>query len=204
MLTSHFSIMIITPEKNQPGETEVLKELINDYSPRIHVRKPDLTEHEYRKYLHAFDQEQLKRMVIHEQHQLAYEFPTLAGIHWKESKRQSSGKADKRSGIVSSSFHSLDEINKEGAPFEYVFLSPVFDSISKTGHTSKFQIESLSSELDELHQQHPSLKVIALGGVTEKNIKSVKFAGFNGAAILGALWQAENPVEYYHRLLLSL
>lgn len=204
MLTSHFSVVVITPELTQPGEVEVLKELINDYSPRIHLRKPEFTENEYRKYLHAFDQEELKRIVIHEHHKLAYEFPTLAGIHWKESQRQTSGKADKRSGIVSSSFHSLEEINKEGAPFEYVFLSPVFDSVSKSGHTSRFQLNSLTTALEELHQQHPSLKVMALGGITEKNIKSVKYAGFDGAALLGALWQAENPVEYYHKLLLSL
>jgi thiamine-phosphate pyrophosphorylase len=204
MLTSHFSIIIITPEVTQPGEIEVLRELINDYTPRIHIRKPSFTEQEYRKYLKAFDLDELKRVVIHEHHQLAYEFPTLSGIHWKEETRKNSGKADKRGGVVSSSFHTLEEIHKEGAAFEYVFLSPIFDSISKSGHVSNFTLETCSKELETLHQQHPSLKVMALGGITEKNIKSVKFAGFDGAALIGAFWQAENPVEYYHRLVLSL
>jgi thiamine-phosphate pyrophosphorylase len=40
-------------------------------------------------------------------------------------------------------------------------------------------------------------KVIALGGINEDNIQLVKQAGFSGAAVLGAIWQADDPVTAF-------
>jgi thiamine-phosphate pyrophosphorylase len=37
--------------------------------------------------------------------------------------------------------------------------------------------------------------IIGLGGVNATNIAQVKAVGFQGAALLGALWQSESPAE---------
>ena len=68
---------------------------------------------------------------------------------------------------------------------DYVFLSPVFDSISKLNYHANYTPE-------EIRKAHKAgiidKKVIALGGIDTDNIRQVKNYGFGGAAILGALW----------------
>jgi thiamine-phosphate pyrophosphorylase len=69
---------------------------------------------------------------------------------------------------------------------DYLFLSPIFDSISKQNYMSRFP-ESLLYELKEKGVIHE--KVIALGGVNKENISKVEDYGFGGAAVLGGLWE---------------
>ena len=88
-------------------------------------------------------------------------------------------------GHVSCSCHSLDEVKEHKSGCDYVFLSPVFNSISKLNYNSAYTAEELraaakASIIDK--------KVIALGGIDEENLLEVKDFGFGGAAILGALW----------------
>lgn len=92
---------------------------------------------------------------------------------------------------ISRSCHSIDEIldcnsmnaipHCQGKGFDYVTLSPVFDSISKQGYKSNFNLDCLSNILPGL-----GLDVIALGGVTPDTFDSLKKAGFAGAAMLGS------------------
>ncbi|GAA5037849.1 thiamine phosphate synthase [Marivirga lumbricoides] len=89
-------------------------------------------------------------------------------------------------------FHSLKEMEEISVNDDYAFLSPIFDSISKKGYTSKFDLEELKSFL----KRSPK-KIVALGGIDEDKIDWVKEAGFSGIALLGAIWQSENPVEKY-------
>src|SRR5687768_15635196 len=56
-------------------------------------------------------------------------------------------------------FHSLEELEACQQHYEYAFLSPVFDSISKTGYKSKFDLHSLKVFLRNRKE-----KIIALGG----------------------------------------
>lgn len=89
---------------------------------------------------------------------------------------------------MSVSCHSFEEI--DALPFEpnYVFLSPVFDSISKPGYPSAFTPEYLKENL-----QKRRIPVIALGGITAEKVAECRKMGFRGVALLGHVW--EQPVE---------
>ena len=103
--------------------------------------------------------------------------------------------------IISASFHTLHDLNENDFPYQYVFLSPVFDSISKPGYSAKFELKRLAEELKLIKNKNPFLpKVIALGGISAKNIIQVKEAGFSGAALLGAIWESANPVQAYQHI----
>ena len=76
---------------------------------------------------------------------------------------------------------------------DYVFLSPVFDSISKTGYAAAFPDGAeLSDRL--ICSRYP---VYALGGVTRERLEEVHALGFAGAALLGAVWEAADPVAEF-------
>lgn len=99
-------------------------------------------------------------------------------------------------------FHSLEELKGYTGKAEYAFLAPVFDSISKTGHKSPFtdRLYNFLRFDPELHKAIKNKKIIALGGVDEDKIDLLRKTGFYGVAILGALWQAKDPLAKFLRL----
>ena len=67
----------------------------------------------------------------------------------------------------------------------------VFDSISKQGYAAAFADRAeLASCLAT--SRYP---VLALGGVTPARLAEVAELGFAGAALLGGVWGAPDPVE---------
>jgi thiamine-phosphate pyrophosphorylase len=43
-------------------------------------------------------------------------------------------------------------------------------------------------------------RVIALGGVDEDRLETVRELGFAGAAVLGAVWRSADPADQFRRL----
>lgn len=79
---------------------------------------------------------------------------------------------------------------------DYVFLSPIFPSISKagyggTGAAAAFpDADRLASAL--AGSRYP---VLALGGVTPERFPELAELGFAGAALLGGIWGADYPLQ---------
>jgi thiamine-phosphate pyrophosphorylase len=88
---------------------------------------------------------------------------------------------------ISKSCHSIHELKMiEG--YDYVLLSPVFDSISKEGYRATFSCEELfdASQAGLINE-----KVIALGGIDVNTLPLLKYCKFGGIAVLGAIWKEE-------------
>jgi len=71
---------------------------------------------------------------------------------------------------------------------DYVTLSPVFPSHSKPGLPAR-GIAFLEAAVRDL----PPGRVVALGGIDATRIAAVRRAGAGGAAVLGAVMEAEDP-----------
>ena len=93
------------------------------------------------------------------------------------------------------SFHSLEEIDEYKADYHYAYLSPIFDSISKKGYRSAFDLKTLGSSLRQLKRN-----LIALGGIDEDKIEIVRELGFAGVAVLGAVWNGKYPIEKFRQI----
>ena len=127
----------------------------------------------------------IKCIHLHDHHDLAETYE-LGGIHLNARHTE---KPARYTGCVSRSCHSLEEVSRHKSACDYVFLSPIFESISKTGYASAFTEEALrraaeDGVLDE--------KVIGLGGVTVDKIENLKVWNFGGAALLGAIWPTDS------------
>lgn len=92
-------------------------------------------------------------------------------------------------------FHSLKELENCKEKYDYAFLSPVFDSISKAGYESHMDLKEVEKVLKNRED-----KIIALGGIDEDKIDTVKALGFSGIALLGAIWKSDNPVEKFKQI----
>jgi len=101
------------------------------------------------------------------------------------------------------SAHSFEELEKMNA--DICLLSPVFDSISKFGYKAKYNSQELKEGIlawrDFQKKENRSQKLFALGGVDAENIAELAELGFDGAAVLGAVWHHPDPVEAFLEIL---
>ena len=102
-------------------------------------------------------------------------------------------------------FHSLKELEDYKEKYEYAFLSPIFDSISKVGYKSNFDLQEIKSFLQKqkalpFGEGLGGASIIALGGIDETKIEICRQLGFAGVAVLGAIWNSKNPVEKFNTI----
>ena len=154
----------------------------------FHLRKPYQLEPELIDYLLQIPSEYHSKIVLHQHHQLVQTF-NLKGIHLKSKDRN--GTIQK---AVSSSFHSFREVHSCNVNLDYRFLSPVFNSISKQGYSSQFSEKILRKEVP--NSKSP---LIALGGINLEKVDLCFEIGFSGIAVLGSIWQSNDPIEAYLR-----
>ena len=183
-------VIVITKPEMFPGEAEVVNTLFANGMQRLHLRKPGASEQEMAEWIGRIDLPFRQKIIVHDHHRLLRTMG-LGGIHlnarnpeapaWFSAERQK-----RRSVTLSRSCHSLEEIAQWKGVCDYLFLSPIFDSISKGGYTSAFTRETL---LQAYHDGLFSKPVYALGGVSADNIRSIYDYGFAGAAVIGSLWQ---------------
>jgi thiamine-phosphate pyrophosphorylase len=195
-----FKLIILSPERTLKNETMLLRGLFEEGLELFHLRKPAYSYEQLKKYLNEIPEKFHSRIIIHSHYRLLDEFG-LKGIHLTENSRKDPGVLrfirKKKPRHISTSFHTLSAFRRSKRTYVYVFLSPVFDSISKKGYRSRFDLSLLRKELPVLRKKQ---KILALGGITEKNIKSVRDTGFAGAAMLGQIWENKRPVENFRRL----
>lgn len=175
-------IIAITTPKVVDEDVCIITHLLNMGIYTIHLRKPDSNIDECRKLLTRLTAEQRSRIIIHNFPELFFEF-SLKGIHINKSVTTL---PDRYNGFKTRSCHSFDEITRYKGEYDYLFLSPIFDSISKIGYKSAFSKEELQKASSEGIIDN---KVIALGGVTYNKIPYLKGLNFGGVAMIGELYK---------------
>ena len=183
-------IVISDPEKIAL-EAEAINMLCEEGLQIFHFRKPQCDKASLEQALKLIKPGFVKRMVIHSHHELINKY-NLRGIHFPERSLAEIGdaavaikKLQKKSMTVSTSFHSIKQLSENNYPFDYVFLSPVFNSISKPDYRSSIDLGQFTSFISSVSKR-PA--VIALGGIDINKIETVRNAKFDGFALLGVIW----------------
>ena len=184
-------LIVITTPNYFVEEDKIITTLFDDGLDILHLRKPDTAPVYAERLLTLIPERYHKRIVVHDHFYLKDEYK-LKGIHLNHRNPLP---PDNYTGHVSASCHTLDEVEADKKMCDYVFLSPIFDSISKEGRESAFAPETIR---EAASKGVIDKKVIALGGVDEENILRVKDFGFGGAAVLGGLWSKFNPASDYN------
>lgn len=184
-MAEKFITIVITSPDAVAGEAEKISRLLDSGVDFVHIRKPDRTLQEVRRLIEDIPYRHRIRLRLHGHFALLDEM-NLAGVHINSR----CPKAPLNAATVSKSCHSLDELEEIGR-YAYVTLSPIFDSISKSGYTSRFNIGEIAPAIS-------GKKVVALGGVTPGHIKGLRDAGFFGAALLGYIWDGDFEEKLNH------
>lgn len=192
-------LILFSSSINFDEEIALVNHFLLDKDIVFHIRKPDFSIEELRLYIQKIPKELHGKIVIHQYIELLKEF-NLKGFHCtrvfikKAKKSLIELKVEYPNSSFSKSCHSLLELEKTDG-YTYVFLSPIFDSISKKGYNSKFSLESLSKDL-----KIAKTDVYALGGVSESNISILKEFKLKGVGVLGAVWNDLYPKEQFIKI----
>ena len=171
-------------------EAIIVNQLFKAGMKRFHLRKPDWSGTKVIDILTKIDKSFHGQIALHQHHYLA-EYFEIKGLHYREQDRMLTSpdqliRKKSQGYALSTSVHDL-KILKSMDAFHYVFFGPVFDSLSKSNYKSKL---SASFYLDKTGINP---KVVALSGIKDSNLNQVREMNFDGAAVLGALWN--NPYQ---------
>lgn len=192
-------IIVISSSETTDNEPEIVKQLFENGLDTFHLRKPKLSTKEMQQYISRIPKGFHSRIVIHSHHKLAGRF-NLMGIHLTKThkKRRLTTwlrlkllKMKNPALIVTTSFRSISHLFEEEGEYDYIFLSPVFDSLTHK-FQSGFSQHSLRSALSKTKH-----KVIARGGVSIASIEAVSELGFEGMALYSTIWKSKDPVKQY-------
>ena len=167
-----FTVIAITPPLFFKGESEIINRILSQNEAQfVHIRKPGSSISDVEKLICEVDSRFYIKLKIHDHFDLAAHFG-LGGVHLNSR----CSVPPKNSLSTSKSLHSIEEL-EDAANFDYCFLSPIFDSISKQGYKAKFNLKELTPLIRDKN-------IIALGGVTPLKFSFLKELGFKGGALL--------------------
>ncbi|WP_337968474.1 thiamine phosphate synthase [uncultured Flavobacterium sp.] len=183
-------MIVITNPSAIANEISLIDSLFEEGLSLLHIRKSDFSEIEMTQFIHQIKPEYRSKLVLHNHLQLGEDLG-INRIHFSEKDRKNSFLINPDQKIFSTSTHSIEDFNAL-ENFDYAFLSPVFTSISKEDYHPKENLfEALKSRTNN------KTKVIALGGIDSENIKKTLENGFDDVAILGTIWNHENPIKQF-------
>lgn len=186
-------LIVVTDAAFRKGEQEVIRRLLDEGIERVHLRKPSATEAEMRRLVESLPEAYYPRLSLHDHLPLAVEYG-LGGVHL--NGRNPEAPAGFR-GLVSRSCHSLAELEACAPKTDYRFLSPIFDSISKSGYRAAFDDVTLR---DAAARGIIDSRCFALGGVEPERLPQLRAWGFGGAAMLGCIWRDTSREGLQHTL----
>jgi thiamine-phosphate pyrophosphorylase len=195
-------LVVISLPEAVPHEIELMGELLAAGLLRLHLRKPRFSEQEMAAFIKQIPARYYARLVLHGHPGLVLALK-LGGLHLTATARASQATRPKLAAAqtLSTSFHTLAEIRQHRQKYDYVFLSPIFDSLSKSSYAAGFELPAVAEVLQHLRQRVGYVpQVLALGGIEADKLAAVRQAGFAGAAVLGAVWQSPDPVAAFREL----
>lgn len=175
-------LFLLTRREFFVEEDKILSALFDEGLDMLHIRKPGAEPVFAERLLTLLPEEKRRQIIVHEHFYLKDEFD-LRGVHLSPD---SETLPPNYRGSKSTTCHSIEELHAKRSEYDYLFLAPVFDSISNTDKKSCFDVDMLRQAS---RQGYINKKVIAVGGVTLDNIPQLKDLGFGGVCVLGDLWQ---------------
>ena len=197
-------IVILTPETDRVNEVEIVNQLFEAGLEKLHIRKPNYTVSDFRNFISSVNTQFHDKLVLHGGGFELWDEFNLGGIHLTAHQRSAPpGLVDRIDiSMISSSFHKWSEITHSNLDFGYIFISPVFDSISKTNYKAGVDFRGLDKMRRHLVEHNRRVpQVVGLGGIDIPHLHILRDHHFDGAAIYGAVWNSPDPVTYLKNLL---
>lgn len=180
-------LVVISNPTTIEGEATIINKLFDEGLEILHLRKPCVPIDEIKQLLQKIKLQYHHKISLHQHHEMARDF-NIKRLHFSEINRIKTGnevliKLKTANYILSTSIHQVQEYKNLANTIDYTFFGPVFNSISKMGYTAV----TAKDFVFPVQANHST--VFAIGGIDAINILTLKKMQFNGAAVLGSIWQ---------------
>lgn len=179
-------LLAITAPGDVALEVETITALFIAGLEILHLRKPKWSASHMAELLDGIDPAYHSRVTVHSNYELLKKYQ-LGGVHLPSWSREP---CNERLGTrFSRSCHSVKEVEGLAGSYDYLFISPVFDSVSKKGYLSALSIDELYDCTNRTGE-----RLVALGGITSQTLPELSTNICWGAAVLGTIWQHSRVV----------
>ena len=96
-------------------------------------------------------------------------------------------------GGTANTFEDVQMLHQAGA--DYIGCGPFRFTTTKKNLSPILGLEGYQQIISQMKENNISLPLIAIGGITKKDIPSLMQTGINGIALSGSILHAENPIE---------
>ena len=151
-------LIVVTTPTFFVEEDKIITALFEEGLDVLHLRKPETPAMYSERLLTLIPDKYHRRIVTHEHFYLKEEF-NLMGIHLNARNPK---EPHDYYGHISCSCHSVEEVKNRKHFYDYVFMSPIYDSISKVNYSSTYTAEELR---EAQRAKIIDSKVMALGGI---------------------------------------
>ncbi len=195
-------LIVISKAVLMENEAQLITKLFELGLETFHLRKPKISTKLTKEFLNNIPKQFHNRIVLHSHHNLARKYD-VKGIHltklhkkrkWATWYNIRITKIKNPKIIITSSYNTIGNILEPNYTynFDYVFLSPIFDSLTSRfqGGFTEFSLKSALSK--------SKLKIIARGGVDVSCIEKAQNIGFDGVALYSNLWKAKDPIGEFN------
>ena len=198
-------LIVISNSSAVENEVQIITALFELGLETFHLRKHKFSTKQIKKLLNEIPSHFHNRIVLHSHHKLARTYD-LKGIHMtKLHKRRKlrtwyvtrTVQIRKPKILITTSYSNMGQLldtNKQICNYDYVFLSPIFDSLSSK-FQSGFTEFSLKSAMGKTN-----LLVIARGGVDVNAVEKANAIGFHGIALYSCLWKRKDPIVEFNKI----
>lgn len=195
-------LFVISDTKPNKNEKQIVYELFKNGLDYYHLRKRKWADSEIKQFIEYFPKKYRKRIVIHSNHELINKIE-VGGIHINKNQRHKLLtplklkilKMMRPNLIYSTSISGINGSNWIPNSVSYVFLSNVFDGISRNSSHASYSLEAVKEFIEKTQTN-----VVVLGGVDTDNIEKIKEMGFYGCALVGGLWRSKNPIKKFSKI----
>lgn len=189
-------LIVISDPMMRSDDAVLINALFDEGMEVFHLRKPSAAAPEIQQLLEKIKQAHYAKIAWHHHHELAERFG-IKRLHYTEDHRKKTDAKEwsllKEQGFhLSTSIHKIEEAEIVSDQFDYVFFGPVFNSISKKGY--------MATVTKNFIVPGKKRKLVAIGGIDENNVSMPLQKGFDGVAVLGAVWQSSDPVKSFKQI----
>jgi thiamine-phosphate pyrophosphorylase len=191
-------LALISPPGEHAHEMATLQALLAAGLDRFHLRKPGWDAARLAVWLGALPVRWYGRVFLHDHPDLAVRLH-LGGIHFRDDDARLPAPTAARSCATSRSCHDVASVKAALGHFDSVFFGPVFPSLSKPGYgpAPDATLAELRRVLSGRDPAEKRTQVFAIGGITAQHLDACRSLGFDGIALLGAVWGAADPVAAF-------
>lgn len=189
-----FGVMSTMAER--PGERKILARLAENGLTAFHLRRPHWTLTQHKSWLDALSAEVRSRVVVHAFPQLVRRYG-LAGFQLPSPETPVPAGTP---GEISTQCEDYQSMLRVGKTCARIMLGPVFPPKKYDVTVPRRTLGEYAAIASYWRRHGGRAKIVAFGGVDVSNVRLCRRAGFDGFVVVGAVWDAPDPVKAFANL----